>query len=111
MARERVPVHHRAAEQHIDDVAVLVASAGALRDLQNVTRLLHHALADEKSGGEFFIMTRRAHDHGHAAAFHADFERLLTRRDIRHLTHAAMGGEFAYSHLGDGVAAHVTRSP
>ena len=82
MPRERVPVHHGSAEEHIDDVAMLVVNAGALRDLQNVQWMLHDTFADEEAGGQFFIMTGRAHDDGHGAAFHADFERFLTRGDI-----------------------------
>ena len=62
MTRERIPVHHRAAEQHIDDVAVLVVHAGALRDLQDVARPLNHALAHQKAGSEFFIVYTDDHD-------------------------------------------------
>ena len=69
MSRERVPVHHNTAEEHIDDVAMLVVVAGALRHLQNVARMLHHAFADEEAGGEFPVVARRAHDDGDGAAF------------------------------------------
>ena len=97
MPREMVPIHHRAAQQHVHDVSVLVVHAGALRDLQNVARGLHHAFADEESGSELFIVTGRAHHHGHRTALDADFERFLACDDVLHLTRTACGVHFEHT--------------
>ena len=82
MPRERVPVHHRAAEQHIDHVALAVGRDRTLRDLQHIARPLHHAFRDEKAGGQLRIVTRRTHHHGYRTAFDADFEWIFAGSDV-----------------------------
>ena len=70
----------RIAQRDIDDV--IGRRTAALRDVEDVVRRTHQIFREQKSRGQFAIMTRRAHDHGDAVALDANFERLLRGRAV-----------------------------
>ena len=76
MSRELREVHLDArCKEDIDDVAVGVA--GGSGDFENVRLGADESLRHEKAGGQFVIVSRRAHGHDDGAGVHLDVEGFL----------------------------------
>ena len=84
VTRERLESRRiRPGEQDFDHIAVgRPGHRGTAIDFEKIGPRGDHALSQKKACRQFFIVSRRAHEHGDGSSFDPQFERFLYRNHV-----------------------------